>query len=88
MCNNCQFTSVEAVTKDLTPGQEKPLWPLTSYSPAKHQPILVGGLDESFEELRVRAVTAVKSGAIDDYVRSALLLYTLLNKSAAMTDKI
>jgi nucleoporin NUP42 len=59
------------MTKDLTPGQEKPLWPLTSYGPAKHQPPLIGGLEESFEELRVRAVTAVKSGTTNDYVRSS-----------------
>ena len=41
------------MTKDLTLGQEKPLWPLTSYGPVKCQPMLIGGLDESFEELRV-----------------------------------
>jgi nucleoporin NUP42 len=57
------------MTKDLTPGQEKPMWPLTSYGPGKFQPLLVGGLDESFEELRLRAVTAIKSGITDEYVR-------------------
>jgi hypothetical protein len=76
------------MTKDLTPGQEKPLWPLTSYGPMKNQPLLIGGLDESFEELRVRAVTALKSGAINDYVRLTLLPHTPLNKSATITDKI
>lgn len=57
------------MTKDLTPKQEKPLWPLTSYAPGKSQPVLIGGIDESFEELRVRAVTALKSGTINEYVR-------------------
>ena len=62
-------TRIEGMTKDLTPGQEKPMWPLTSYGPGKFQPLLVGGLDESFEELRLRAVTAIKSGTTDEYVR-------------------
>jgi len=63
------YTSIDGMTKDLTSGKEKPLWPLTSYGPGKFQPQLVGGLDESFEELRLRAVTAIKSGTTDDYVR-------------------
>jgi nucleoporin NUP42 len=61
--------SVEGMTKDLTSGQEKPLWPLTSYGPGKYQPQLVGGLDESSEELRVRAVAALTSDTTNDYVR-------------------
>lgn len=61
------------MTKDITPGQEKPLWPLGSYGPAKLQPTLIGGLDESFEELRVKAVEALKAGTINEYVRADFL---------------
>lgn len=65
--------SMETMTKDFTPGQEKPNWPLTSYGPAKHQPVLISGFEESFEELRARAVTALKAGNIDEYVSHFLL---------------
>lgn len=76
------------MTKDLTLGQEKPLWPLTSYGPVKCQPMLIGGVDESFEELRVLAVAALKSGAINDYVCLVHLAPTMLNKSPALLDQI
>ncbi|KDQ64045.1 hypothetical protein JAAARDRAFT_144449 [Jaapia argillacea MUCL 33604] len=61
--------SVESMAKDLTPLQDKPQWPLSSYGPAKHEPNLIPNLDESFEELRVKALLATKSGAFDDYIR-------------------
>lgn len=64
--------SADSILKDITPGQEKPLWPLTSYGPAKYQPALIAGLDESLEELRARAATALKAGTIEEYVRSFL----------------
>jgi nucleoporin NUP42 len=60
------------MAKDVTPQQDKPLWPLSSYSAAKYEPIVIGGLDESFEELHVKAVTALKAGTINEYVRSKL----------------
>ena len=53
---------------DLTPGSDKPLWPLSSYGPAKAVPTLLGGLDESPEELRVKAAQALKAGTTADYV--------------------
>lgn len=58
------------MTKDVTPLQDKPLWPLSSYGAAKYEPIVIGGLDESPEELRVKAVTVLKAGSINEYVRS------------------
>ena len=39
------------------------------YTPAKHEPLLIPGLDESPEELRVKAAAAVSSGNINAYVR-------------------
>lgn len=44
------------------------MWPLSSYGPAKHEPVVIGGLDESPEELRLKAVTALKAGTTDEYV--------------------
>jgi hypothetical protein len=57
------------MTKDVMPGVDKPLWPLSSYGPAKLQPVLIANVDESPEELRVRAMVASKSGSLNDYVR-------------------
>ncbi|KAH7907520.1 hypothetical protein BJ138DRAFT_488074 [Hygrophoropsis aurantiaca] len=61
--------TLDTVTKDLTPQQDKPLWPLSSYGAAKYEPIIVGSLDESFEELRFKAFSAVKDGTINDYMK-------------------
>lgn len=44
------------------------MWPLSSYAPSKHEPLLIPGLDESPEELRVKAAAAVASGNINAYV--------------------
>ena len=60
--------SADSIGKDLTPTLDKPLWPLSSYGPAKYEPNLMSGLDESPEELRVKAFMAAQSGAINDYV--------------------
>jgi hypothetical protein len=62
------------MTKDLTAQVDKPLWPLSSYGPAKQEPNLLSGLDESPEELRVRAVTALRAGNANEYVRHGKLL--------------
>ena len=64
----------ESIARDLDPTAEKPLWPLSSYGPAKYQPNIVSGLDESPEELRVKAVAALKSNSVDSYVRRSRLL--------------
>lgn len=61
--------SQELITRDLNPRSDKPLWPLSSYGPAKYQPTLVPGLDESPEEMRVKAESALKAGNIQEYVR-------------------
>ena len=66
------------MTKDLTAHVDKPLWPLSSYGPAKHEPTLISNLDESPEELRVRAVTALRSGSTNDYVRPYPLIVPFL----------
>lgn len=55
--------------RDLDPKAEKPLWPLSSFGPAKYQPNIIIGLDESPEELRVKAVVALRSNTVDSYVR-------------------
>jgi nucleoporin NUP42 len=61
------------MTADLTPQSDKPLWPLSSYGAAKHEPALLKDLDESPEELRVRAVAANQAGNINEYVSSLML---------------
>ncbi|KAF8637015.1 hypothetical protein AX17_003100, partial [Amanita inopinata Kibby_2008] len=60
--------SVDSMTRDLTAQMEKPLWPLSSYGPAKNEPNLLSGLDESFEELRVRAASALRSSNANEYM--------------------
>ena len=64
------FHSTVTISNDLTPHIDKPMWPLSSYAPAKHEPLLIPGLDESPEELRVKAAAAVASGNINSYVSS------------------
>jgi nucleoporin NUP42 len=54
--------------KDLTTGIDRPMWPLSSFGSAKHEPNLVAGLDESQEELRFKAFTALKAGNTSEYV--------------------
>jgi nucleoporin NUP42 len=54
---------------DMTTGKERPTWPLASYAPAKYEPTLLVGLDESPEELRLKATTAMKGGNLNEYVR-------------------
>lgn len=56
------------MTSDLTAQKDKPIWPLSSYGPAKHEPNLVAGLDESPEELRWKAVSAQSTGTMHEYV--------------------
>ncbi|KAJ2995195.1 hypothetical protein NUW54_g7432 [Trametes sanguinea] len=59
--------SVESIVRDLE--SEKPIWPLSSYGPAKLQPTLIANLDESPEELRVKAAEAARKGTVQEYVR-------------------
>jgi len=79
------ISSAANITHDLTPNKEKPLWPLSSYGPSKHEPLLLAGLDESPEELRVKAFTALKAGNINGYVSQATIpLYdTVLTSSSS-----
>ena len=58
----------------MTSGSEKPMWPLSSYGPAKYEPTIIASLDESPEELRWRAVQALKTGNIAEYA-SVLISY-------------
>jgi nucleoporin NUP42 len=64
--------SLETMTKDFDVKGDMPSWPLSSYGPAKHEKNLLPSLDESFEELRVKAVTAMRNGNINEYVRCYL----------------
>ena len=55
------------------------MWPLSSYGAAKAEPTLIANLDESPEELRCKAVQALKSGNVQDYVRSLPLIILALH---------
>jgi nucleoporin NUP42 len=68
--DNTMVCSIESMARDVTALQDKPSWPLSSYGAAKYEPVVIAGLDESPEELRVKAVTALKAGTINEYVRS------------------
>jgi nucleoporin NUP42 len=68
------------MTKDLTVQVDKPLWPLSSYGPSKHEVNLISNLDESPDELRVRAAAAIKAGAISDYVGRFPAFFNLFKK--------
>ncbi|KAI9057656.1 hypothetical protein FKP32DRAFT_1681336, partial [Trametes sanguinea] len=57
---------VESIVRDLE--SEKPIWPLSSYGPAKLQPTLIANLDESPEELRVKAAEAARKGTVQEYL--------------------
>ncbi|KAJ3489684.1 hypothetical protein NLJ89_g11506 [Agrocybe chaxingu] len=58
-----------SISNDLDPKSEKPTWPLSSYGPAKFEPQLIKGFDESPEELRWKAVTAQQAGNINQYLQ-------------------
>jgi nucleoporin NUP42 len=77
------ISSAVNITHDLTPNKEKPLWPLSSYGPSKHEPLLLAKLDESPEELGVKTFTALKAENINEYVSwsTILLSDTLLTSS-------
>jgi nucleoporin NUP42 len=57
------------MAKDFDVKADKPSWPLSSYGPAKNEKNLLPPLDESPEELRFKAVTAMRNGNINEYVR-------------------
>lgn len=64
--------SAESIARDLDPNadkSERPSWPLATYGPAKYQPNLLPGLDESPEELRVRAALAAQTNTTAEYVK-------------------
>lgn len=65
--------SVETMGRDLDRAHDRPLWPLSSYGPAKAALTLITNLDESPEELRVKAVTAMKANTIQEYVSVSLV---------------
>ncbi|KAG7097553.1 hypothetical protein E1B28_004891 [Marasmius oreades] len=66
---NSPLFTVDSIKNDLTPQLEKPLWPLSSYAAAKYETNLISGLDESFEELRCKAVTAMGAGNVSQYIQ-------------------
>ncbi|KAH9965755.1 hypothetical protein BC827DRAFT_1179627 [Russula dissimulans] len=57
------------MTKDFDGKVDKPSWPLSSYGPAKNEKNLLPPLDESPEELRLKAVTAMRNGTINKYLQ-------------------
>ncbi|KIO30914.1 hypothetical protein M407DRAFT_20036, partial [Tulasnella calospora MUT 4182] len=59
--------TVESVKKDLTRGDERPEWPLSTYGPAKHEPTYITGTDLSQEEMRVRAYEARSQNRLSEY---------------------
>ncbi|PAV21417.1 hypothetical protein PNOK_0404400 [Pyrrhoderma noxium] len=59
--------SQEGLAKDITPGFEKPLWPFSSFGPAKFESTIIAGLDISPEELRFKALEALRSGNPVEY---------------------
>ncbi|KAJ6524268.1 hypothetical protein DFH09DRAFT_1189749 [Mycena vulgaris] len=61
--------TTESIQNDLTMGHERPMWPFTSYGPAKFEPTVLHGLDESPEELRLKATNAMKAGNVHEYAR-------------------
>ena len=48
------------------------------YTPAKQEPLSIPGLDESPEELRVKAAAAVASGNINAYVCLSLQGFVMI----------
>lgn len=56
------------MTRDFDVKADKPSWSLSSYGPAKNEKNLLPPLDESPEELHLKAVTAIRSGKINEYV--------------------
>jgi hypothetical protein len=62
------FCSADSVRDDLTANKDKPMWPLSSYGPAKGEPLVIPGLDLSFEEMRVKAFEVNKAGNAQEYV--------------------
>lgn len=67
------YIRVESIARDLTAGQDKPLWPLSSYGASKSEPCVITGLDESAEELRVKAMQALQANNLVEYVSNRIL---------------
>ncbi|KAH6914552.1 hypothetical protein BKA70DRAFT_1556976 [Coprinopsis sp. MPI-PUGE-AT-0042] len=60
--------TADSIRDDLTANKDKPMWPLSSYGPAKGEPLVISGLDLSFEEMRCKAFEANKAGNAQEYV--------------------
>ncbi|KAJ3933420.1 MAG: hypothetical protein NXY57DRAFT_19892 [Lentinula lateritia] len=67
--NSVGLFSSELLSSDITLGKEKPLWPLSSYGPAKYEPVIVVGLDACPEELRVKAWEAKVQNNLNGYIQ-------------------
>ncbi|KAJ3924417.1 MAG: hypothetical protein NXY57DRAFT_969944, partial [Lentinula lateritia] len=67
--NSVGLFSSESLSSDITLGKEKPLWPLSSYGPAKYEPVIVVGLDACPEELRVKAWEAKVQNNLNGYIQ-------------------
>ena len=63
------------MTRDFDVRADKPSWSLSSYGPAKNEKNLLPPLDESPEELHLKAVTAMRNGNTNEYVRNHLCIW-------------
>lgn len=72
------FYSAESIQRDLTTGQEKPLWPFSAYGPAKYEPNLITKHEESPEELRVKFWQAKTQNNPTIYVSVCSLIAVLV----------
>ena len=50
--------------------KERPIWPISSFAPAAHDPILLDVGDISPEEMRVHAYKLIGEGKLEEYVRA------------------
>ncbi len=64
--------NIEGIKSDLTTGDERPIWPLSSYGPGRDAPrqLLEGSLEQSFEEIRLQYYLAKASGNTQSYEQS------------------
>lgn len=62
--------STDSIKQDLS--LERPIWALSSYGPAKHEPNLIGGVDLSPEELRIEFCKARSANNAALYRQSRL----------------
>lgn len=69
------FLYSETSLKTDLASQEKPIWDLSVYGPAKEEPNLIVGTDRSFEEDRLKYyLSRIQTGNENQFVSNSLLL--------------